>query len=170
MPTLTDQEIQALRDALDAAYQSWAACDGVIQRHGLVRPFGRIRLAEAQHIQKLWRLLLHQALPVPPNPWQGRPGADELSLAEACLAGSRRERSRQSLLTQLLQEVSSPSLRRLLEAGHQLSVQRQLPAYERCGHCGNTAAGGCPGGVLRPATAPPRRCTAHRHQDWLWSH
>lgn len=167
MSLLMPREVEALQCALDLAYQGWAGCDQVIRRHGEVRPFSRIRDAERRRIQQFWRLFISHGLPIPKNPWVGQiPSAE--SLPEACADALERERARLRRCGQLLAGADQEELRCALHELAEASETRHLPAYERCGQCRNTAGGGCPDGPSRPASAPPRRCVARTHQDWLW--
>jgi len=167
MSPLMPRELEALQCALDLAYQGWASCDQVIRRHGEVRPFSRIRDAERRRIHQLWRLFISHGLPIPENPWAGAiPSAE--SLPAACAQALEQERTRLRCCAQLLAGVDREDLRAVLSDLAEASEVRHLPAFERCGQCRNIAAGGCPDGPSRPASAPPRRCVARTHQDWLW--
>lgn len=168
MPLLMPREVETLQSALDLAYQGWATADQVIRQHGEMRPFTRIRAAERGRIQKLWRLFVIHGLPIPPNP---RTGGIESSgsLVEACAQALELEQARLRRCNQLLNCTGLAPLRQALQDQLEASEQRHLPAYGRCGQCRNTQAGGCPDGPSRPASAPPRRCVARSHQDWLWA-
>lgn len=167
MSLLMPREVDALQCALDLTYQGWASCDQVIRRHGAVRPFSRIKVAELRRIHQLRRLFITHGLPIPANPWAGRMPLAE-SLAGAYAQAVEQERARLRCGRQLLAGVDRVDLRSALSDLVEASEARHLPAFERCGQCRNTAAGGCPDGPSRPASAPPRRCVARTHQDWLW--
>jgi hypothetical protein len=167
MPLLMPREVEALQCALDLAYQGWAATDQVIRVHGEVRPFSRIRAAEQARIHLLWKLFVAQGLPIPPSPWTGLIPAPD-SLVEACGQALEQERSRLSRYRQLLGCTEQETLRQAFSSQLEASERRHLPALERCGQCRNTLAGGCLDGPSRPTSAPPRRCVARAHQDWLW--
>lgn len=168
MPLLTPREVEALQCALDLAYQGWASADQVIREHGEVRPFSRIRSVERSRIHQLWRLFVAHGLPIPPNPWTGGIGTPA-SLVNACGQALEQEQARQKRYGQLLACTDQEELRQVFRAQAEASEQRHGPAYGRCGQCRNTQAGGCPDGPSRPASAPPRRCVARAHQDWLWT-
>jgi len=68
MDTLTDQEVRALKEALDDEYRAWATYDQVIADFGEVRPFINIRDAERRHIEALATLFSRYRLPVSENP------------------------------------------------------------------------------------------------------
>lgn len=165
---LSPREVEALQAALDLAHQSWASCDQLIHEHGEVRPFTRIRAGERRRVHGFWRLFVRHGLPVPPVP-RGEPIQVSDSLAEACNQGSEQERSRLRRVRQLVSLVQDEELQAALRDQIEASEARYLPAYERCGQCSNTQGGGCPDGPSRPASAPPRRCVARSHQDWLWT-
>ena len=168
MSALTPREIEALCHALDLAQQSRAFCERVIQEHGDVRPFSRIRDEERLRIQALRRLLYVQGLSCPAIP-RAAAGPAVASLAEACALGAEWELARQHRMPQLLASITNEHLQAALRPMVDATEQQYLPAYLRCGKCLNTAAGGCPDGSSRPVTAPPRRCVARSHQDWLWA-
>lgn len=168
MSPLTPREVEALQAALDLAYQGWAAADQVIRVHGEVRPFSRIRAAERARIHQLWKLFVGHGLPIPPNPWSCQIPAPD-SLVEACAQALEQEQARIRRYRQLLACTDQQTLRHAFSSQRQASEDRHLPALERCGQCRNTLSGGCPDGPSRPPSAPPRRCVARPHQDWLWA-
>lgn len=69
MGSLTTAEIAALDEALDDEYQSWTAYDRVIADFGEVRPFIKIRDAEARDIHALSNLFSRCSVPLPAKPW-----------------------------------------------------------------------------------------------------
>jgi hypothetical protein len=168
MPLLSPRDVEAIHSALDLAYQGWASCDQVIRRHGEVRPFSRIREAERRHIHELWRLFIVHGLPIPTNP-RGVVMPVPDSLPEACGMALEQERTRLQRCRQLLAVAEGQQLQTGFRSLAEAREARYLPAYERCGQCINTQAGGCPDGPSRPASAPPRRCLARSHQDWQWA-
>lgn len=169
MSALTPREIEALHHALALAQRSRGFCEQVIRTHGAVRPFSRIGEAERLHIQALRRLLYLHALPLPAARFSPVvPQAAVATVAGACAIGVEQETARQHRLAQLLASTANDDLRALLRQMVRASELRHLPAYGRCGQCRNTATGGCPDGPSRPPSAPPRRCGARSHQDWLW--
>ena len=165
---LSPRDVEALQAALSLAHQGWAGCDQAIRRHGDVRPFTRIRAGERSRIHSFWRLFVRHGLPVPPIP-RGEPIQAPDSLAEACNQAGEQERLRLRRLRQLVSLVQDEELQAALRGQLEASEARHLLAYERCGQCRNTQTGGCPDGPSRPASAPPRRCVARSHQDWLWT-
>jgi hypothetical protein len=72
MNILDALERQALHEALDDEYRSWATYDQVMTDFGAVRPFSNIREAESRHIEALCALFAAYGLPVPANPWPGK--------------------------------------------------------------------------------------------------
>ncbi|MCS5705652.1 hypothetical protein NZK27_05545 [Synechococcus sp. FGCU-3] len=167
MPAITPREAEALRDALELAQQSRAFCERVIRDHGLVRPFSRIREAERLRIQALRRLLYVYGLAFSAIQREAA-GPATASLTEACTWAAEQEAGRQRRIAQLLGSTTNEHLQVALSSMLSASELRYLPAYARCGQCRNTAAGGCPDGPNRSPDAPPRRCVARAHQDWLW--
>ena len=86
MTKLNKTELDALYEALDDEYRSWATYDQVISDFGEVRPFVNIRDAEARRIQALCSLLIAYEITVPKNTWPGRVTRYK-NLHEACEAG-----------------------------------------------------------------------------------
>lgn len=168
MSLRSPKEMEALQAVRDLAHQGLACCEQVIRRHGEVRPFTRIRARERQRIRKLERLLSLHGLPTPECCLKDAIPV-MASLQEACKLALEQEQTRlrrcRQLVSVLTTEPLKTACRDLIEAGE----RRDLPAYECCGQCRNTHAGGCLDGASRPPSAPPRRCVARSHQDWLWS-
>lgn len=141
METLTAVEINALHEALDDEYQSWSTYDQVIRDFGEVRPFINIRDAEARHIEALSRLFLRYNVPMPENPWFAKveryssvPAACKASVAAEVANGELYERL---FKTELRPEIVSV-LRRLQDA----SLERHLPAFQRCAQGGGGQGSG----------------------------
>lgn len=67
MGQLSADEIQVLNEALDDEYHAWSTYDQVLADFGVVRPFTRIREAEARHIAALLVLFDRYACPYRPT-------------------------------------------------------------------------------------------------------
>lgn len=135
MTTLDDDEIRALREALDDEYRAWLTYDQVIADFGAVPPFVNIRDAEARHIEALAALFVRYGLPLPPNPWPGRVERYD-SVQAACEAGVAAEVANGAMYERLLADVRHADVAAVLRRLQQASQQRHLPAFARC------AAGG----------------------------
>ena len=131
MSALNKIELDALYEALDDEYQSWATYDQVISDFGEVRPFINIRDAEARHIQALRSLLLAYEIIVPKNTWPGRVARFK-DLSEACEAGVAAEIENGQMYERLLRSTDKTDILTVFRNLQQASQQRHLPAFQRC--------------------------------------
>lgn len=131
MNELTEAEIHALHEALDDEYRAWATYDQVISDFGTVRPFSKIRDAEARHITALQGLFVRYGLQVPQNPWHRRVKR-YASLREACEAGVAAEIANADLYNRLLAATGRVDVLAVFRNLQQASQQRHLPAFRRC--------------------------------------
>ena len=150
MHTLTAVEINALHEALEDEYQSWSIYDQVIQDFGEVRPFINIRDAEARHIEALRTLYLRYGLAIPENAWVGKVERYS-SVQAACEASVAAEIANGDLYDRLFKTELRPDILHVLTNLQQASLQRHLPAFQRCvqgggGQGGGRGAGGGQGG------------------------
>lgn len=129
--TLTEDEIQALNEALDDEYLSWTTYDQVIRDFGDVRPFINIRGAEARHIEALRTLYIRYGVEIPKNTWLGRVERYP-DLQAACEAGVKAEVANAEMYDRLLTVVQRPDMRQVLTNLQAASQLRHLPAFERC--------------------------------------
>lgn len=130
MSAPTEQDILALREALDDEYRAWATYDQVIADFGLVPPFSNIRDAEARHIDALRSLYVRFGLPFPENPWSGKVERYPDLLA-ACTAGVAAEIANGAMYERLLAACRHPDVLAVLRRLRDASVQRHLPAFRR---------------------------------------
>ncbi len=141
MSTLTDVEIRALNEALDDEHHSWSTYDQVIRDFGEVRPFINIREAEARHIEALRSLYVRYGVPMPENSWPGKVER-YASLKEACIASAEAEIANGDLYDRLFEAIQRPDIVTVLRNLQEASLQRHLPAFQRCaqdGGCGQGA-------------------------------
>lgn len=149
MNTLTAAEINALHEALDDEHQSWAIYDQVISDFGEVRPFINIRDAEARHIEALSRLFVRYNIAIPDNPWLGKVER-YASVQEACEAAVAAEIANGDLYERLFKDELRPDISRVLRNLQEASLERHLPAFQRCAQ-GAGQGGGQGGGQGRGA-------------------
>ena len=152
MDQLTAAELNALHEALEDEHQSWSIYDQVIQDFGEVRPFINIRDAEARHIEALTRLFVRYGVPMPENTW---PGTVERysSVQAACEAA---EIANGDLYERLFKSELRPDILTVLTNLQDASLERHLPAFQRCAQGGagqgsgqgngRGAGGGCGAG------------------------
>ena len=130
MNILDALERQALHEALDDEYRSWATYDQVITDFGAVRPFSNIREAESRHIEALCALFAAYGLPVPANPWPGKVER-YASLHAACEAGVVGEVANGQMYDRLLGQTQRADILAVLRRLQRASQQRHLPAFQR---------------------------------------
>jgi hypothetical protein len=135
--SLTEREVQALREALDDEYRAHATYDQVIQDFGPVRPFVIIRDAEARHIAALTRLFEHYGLELPDNRWPGRVKRNA-TLDEACRAAIDAEITNAALYQRLLASTDRPDILSVYGALQSASQRNHLPAFQRCEQRGHS--------------------------------
>jgi histidinol-phosphate aminotransferase len=151
MEALSQQERQALHDALDDEYHAWATYDRVIADFGPVRPFTNIREAEARHIGALAVLFDRFGLALPENPWPGKVPRFA-TLRQACEAGVAGEIANAALYERLLAATQRPEILVVLHRLQQASQQRHLPAFQRCVERGGQPGAGRGCGRGSPVT------------------
>lgn len=131
MSALSEQEVTALREALDDEYHAWTTYDQVIGDFGEVRPFINIRAAEGRHIEALLGLFHRYGVEEPPNPWPGRVRRYR-SLEEACSDAVTAEIENAALYDRLMASTRRPDLLAVFGKLREASQQRHLPAFRRC--------------------------------------
>lgn len=128
---LTQAEIAALHTALDDEYLSWTTYDQVIRDFGEVRPFINIRDAEARHINALSRLYARYDVVMPENPYLGKVERFK-TLYEACKAAVAGEIANGEIYEKLFEATSREDILIVLRNLQTASLERHLPAFQRC--------------------------------------
>lgn len=141
MDQLTAAEINALHEALEDEYQSWSIYDQVIQDFGEVRPFINIREAEARHIEALRTLYVRYDLAMPDNPWPGKVER-YATVHDACVASVAAEIANGDLYDRLFAEPMRADIVTVLRNLQEASIERHLPAFQRCVERGDAGGGG----------------------------
>lgn len=131
MHDLTNQEVEALHEALDDEYMAWSTYDQVLEDFGEVFPFVNIREAEGRHIDAPCRLFRRYDIPIPPNPWPSKVERYK-SPHEACVAGVQAEIANGEMYERLLAVTTRSDLREVLGNLQEASQQRHLRAFQRC--------------------------------------
>lgn len=141
MEKLTDVEINALHEALEDEYQSWSIYDQVITDFGEVRPFINIRDAEARHIEALCTLYTLYGLSMPENNWPGKVERYS-SVQAACEAAVAAEIANGDLYERLFKDELRADILVVLRNLQEASLERHLPAFQRCAQGGAGQGGG----------------------------
>jgi hypothetical protein len=138
---LTDSEVRMLHEAIDDEHRAWATYDQVLADHGDVRPFMNIRESEARHIDALRSLFDRYGLEVPANPWPGK--VDRYpSVRAACQAAVEAEIANARMYERFLAATERADILTVLRNLQQASMQRHLPAFERCAGRPSAQSGG----------------------------
>lgn len=138
---LTEAEVNALHTALDDEYLSWTTYDQVIQDFGEVRPFINIRAAEARHINALGRLYERYQVAMPKNPYIGKVDRYE-NVHEACKAAVEGEIANGDMYDELFKATTREDILQVLRNLQEASLERHLPAFQRCVARGEGGGGG----------------------------
>lgn len=131
MSTLNEQEVTALREALDDEYHAWTTYDQVIEDFGEVRPFINVRDAEARHIEALLGLFDRYGIEAPENPWPRRVTRYR-RVKDACSDAVQAEVENVALYDRLMSSTRRPDLQAVFGRLREASQERHLPAFQRC--------------------------------------
>lgn len=128
---LSQVERDALGEALDDEYKSWATYDQVITDFGEIRPFINIRDAEARHIDALKLIFDRYDLAVPANTWLECVPRFNDPLA-ACQYSVEAEKENTVMYQRLRSSTENSEILATFNRLAEASLQRHLPAFERC--------------------------------------
>lgn len=128
---LSQAERDALSEALEDEYKSWATYNLVIADFGQIRPFINIRDAEARHIDALKRLFVRYNLTAPANTWIDCAPRFDSPLA-ACQYSVEAERENAGMYQRIQSNTENQDLLETFDRLAEASQQRHLPAFERC--------------------------------------
>ncbi len=129
---MNDQKlIDALSEALDDEYRSRATYRAVIARFGPVRPFINIVEAEDRHVEALLRQFERLGASAPADTWPERVRVPE-SVAQACADAVEAEIDNDALYVRLLDHITDPGVRLVMQRLREASRDRHLPAFRRC--------------------------------------
>lgn len=126
----------ALVTALQDEHHAHAVYARVIEAHGDVRPFVNVVRAEQRHIDALLRTFGTLGIAAPEPAWTTANVPAFASVAEACAAAATAERENIALYDQLLAPELPPNVRQVFVRLRDASLERHLPAFERCGGAG----------------------------------
>ena len=131
MSGLSDDEINALHEALEDEYKAWATYDQVIEDFGPVRPFINIRESESRHIDALLQIFRDYRLTAPANTWVGKVPRYE-SVESACAAAVQGEIENAELYQRIISGSERTQILTVFRNLHDASQHRHLPAFRRC--------------------------------------
>jgi len=128
---LTSDEHAALVTAIQDEYRAEAIYADVLNTFGEVLPFAHIIQAERRHAQALAALFERYGYPVP-EPSLAERTQPFRSVAEACTAAAQAERDNVAIYDDIMAKVNNPELLQVFAALRSASLDRHLPAFERC--------------------------------------
>ena len=131
MTPLSEPEIQALSEALDDEYKSYATYAQVIADFGPERPFVNIVEAEARHFSALLALFDTYGITTPTDRWRGH-APRFAGLHAACVAAVQGEIDNVAIYDRVLNSTTCPDILRVYSALREASLDRHLPAFRRC--------------------------------------
>lgn len=131
MTPLSNDEIDALNEALDDEYKSLVTYDQVTNDFGPIRPFINIREAESRHIDALRRVYKRYGITPPPNTWVGNVPRFK-SVKSACVAAVQAEIDNADLYDRIMKRTSRADILTVFQNLRDASQQRHLPAFQRC--------------------------------------
>lgn len=122
--------IDAMTEALDDEYKARATYRAVIEKFGTVRPFSNIVEAEGRHAKALMGLFGKYDLPVPEDCYAGKVESPP-SIEEACRQAVQSEIDNAEMYDRLLDVVTAPDVREVLQNLQRASQENHLPAFRR---------------------------------------
>lgn len=129
---LPSEVIDVMTRAIEDEYLAEATYAAVLEKHGDVRPFSNIIIAEQRHSSLVADLFEKYNLPVPVNTLIGTITAPDTLLA-SCELGVEAEVLNIALYDDLLPLVADyPDVAEVLDYLQRASEQNHLPAFERC--------------------------------------
>lgn len=129
-PRLTESSQEALEVALQDERRAQVLYRAIMDRFGEVRPFVNIMQAEIRHEQELLALFDLYGLEVPP-PRVFRIAVPD-TFQEACALGVESELTNIAMYDELLASVQEPQIRATFLRLRDASLNRHLPAFQRC--------------------------------------
>lgn len=129
---MSDTIKQVLTEAIHDEFKSRAMYRCVIDKFGEIRPFSNIVQAEGRHVAALLALFAKYQLAVPDDDWDTRVTAPD-SIHAACQAAVSAEIENAAMYDRLLEQVAHyPDIHQVLTRLRSASVERHLPAFQRC--------------------------------------
>lgn len=123
--------IDAVKEALDDEYKARATYLAVIKKHGEVCPFCNVVEAEERHANALIQIFQKYGLLIPADPYDGQIESPP-SIEEACRQAVQSEIDNAAMYDRLLETITAPDVREVLENHQRASQENHLSAFERC--------------------------------------
>lgn len=126
---LSENEINALNEAIIDEYEARAYYSAVVSKYGDVEPFVNIIASESRHMEALKSLFRNYGLPIP---------VDESyfeapkTLREACEAGVKEEIDNIKMYDRLLSQTDKEDIKNVFYHLQVASFNSHLPAFQNC--------------------------------------
>ena len=130
--SISDSVAVALEVTLLDEYRAEATYARVLADFGDIRPFSNIIQAEQTHAAAVEGLYTTYGLDRPDNPYSAGSVEGYASVADACAAGVAGEVNNAALYDRFLRLDLPEDVRRVLTSNRDASLNRHLPAFERC--------------------------------------
>lgn len=157
---LDERTKAAILEGLADERKTEAAYEAVIARHGEVRPFRNAVRAEDRHAAFLEKLLTSRGIAVPEA--KAAAVAAPATLREACQAALESERANVALYDRLLAGPIPDDVKSAFEHNRWASLERHVPAFERCVARGDGGAAERRGGRGRGSSGCARHAGCGR--------
>lgn len=122
--------------ALDSALQDERRAENIYLRvladHGNVLPFFNVVIAEQRHSASIEMVMRTRGLPIPDSPWTLDNVPRFATLSEACAAAAAAEVANIALYDRVLAQDLPSDVLQVFLANRQASLEKHLPAFERC--------------------------------------
>ncbi len=133
--TLSQSEIEAMKEAIEDEYKARDVYIDVMKKFGEVRPFTNIERAEEMHIAMLEDLFKKYGLSVPEDEMKNT--AEKIvsginSVSEACKVGVQAEIENYDMYDRLFKQVDNKDIIAVFTALRDASQYRHLPAFKQC--------------------------------------
>lgn len=129
---LTPDVVAAMDEAILDEYRAEMTYRTVVEDFGEVLPFANIVNAEVRHSDALASLYLRRGLAVPADPWTAGDIPPFASIPEACRVGVVAEIDNAAIYDGYLSLELPADVRQVFQSNRDASVERHLPAFERC--------------------------------------
>ena len=132
-PAVEDDSVLAAMDAtIQDEFRAELIYQKVLDDFGSVRPFVNIINAEVRHSEAIARLYVARGLPVPESRWALNEIPAFPSITDACEAGVQAEIENVGIYDRYFDRSLPADVRVVFENNRAASLDKHLPAFQRC--------------------------------------
>lgn len=124
--------VAQLDTALQDEYHAEQVYQRVLADHGEIRPFANVVHAEARHAAHLAALLQARGVAVPSSRWNADNVPRFGTIQAACAGAAEAEVANIAMYDRFLAQELPDDVRQVLAQNRWASVERHLPAFNRC--------------------------------------